>query len=70
MGVFKHAKQTFGGFGLPLVDVHHLTVRAHDPLLVVLDVLKLLMHLVIGVVRSGRGGIQFFDADAESIGCI
>ena len=70
MGVFKHAKQTFGGLGLLLVDVHHLTIRAHDPLLVVLDVLKLLMHLVISVVRSGRGGIQFFDADAKSIGRI
>jgi hypothetical protein len=30
MGVFKHAKQPFGGLGLLLVDVHHLTIRAHD----------------------------------------
>ena len=67
VGVLKHAKQTFGGFGLLLVGVHHLTIRAHDPLLVVLDGLKLLMHLVIGVVRSGRGGIQLFDADAKSV---
>ena len=67
MGVLKHAKQTFGGLRLLLVGVHHLTIRAHDPLLVVLDGLKLPMHLVIGVVRSGRGGIQLFDADAKSV---